>query len=213
MQTWQCVYLHGFLSNATSQKARWFKARFEAPLRCQNSVRQIELLAPSYPQATPDESAAFLQDFIQQTRKQADRQRLFLVGSSLGGFYAQYLGQHYGIPYVLINPALDPAGLLQDYLGVHENPYTQEKISVDEAYRMQLNAYYIAPTPEIKTLLLLDKGDEVIDYRHALALYQTGQEPTQYQQHQQTRVFAGGDHTFCHLDEAWQAIQQWICAL
>lgn len=213
MQTWQCVYLHGFLSNAASQKARWLRARFDTPLKCQNSLRRVELLAPTYTQTTPDESVAFLQDFLQQKVDQASRQRLFLVGSSLGGFYAQYLGQRYQIPYVLINPALDPAGLLQDYLGLHENPYTQEQICVDEAYRAQLNAYYAAPAQKVKTLLLLDKGDEVIDYRHALALYETGRESQQNQYNQQIRLFAGGDHTFCHLGEAWPSVQEWICGL
>ncbi|MBD3777265.1 MAG: hypothetical protein IE920_09050 [Thiotrichales bacterium] len=207
MQTMQCVYLHGFLSNASSQKGRWFKSRFSDPLHCETGARQIELLTPTYPQNTPDHSAAYLENFMHRNGLDRGDKPVFLIGSSLGGFYAQYLGLRYRLPTILINPALDPIALLQGYLGQHENPYTQEKFTVDAIYRQQLSAYYTKPQANTKGLLLLDKDDEIIDYRHAFELYQTGDAS------QQTVLFEGGDHTFRHLPESWEVIKRWICSL
>ncbi|WP_178862393.1 YqiA/YcfP family alpha/beta fold hydrolase [Thiomicrorhabdus cannonii] len=207
MQTMQCVYLHGFLSNAQSQKSRWFERRFSHPLVCEAGTRQIELLTPSYPQTTPDSSVAYLQNFMHRNGLDKQENPVFLIGSSLGGFYAQYLGLRYRLPYLLINPALDPVALLEDYLGQHRNPYTQEEFTVDAAYRQQLSAYYTRPQADTKGLLLLDKGDEIINYEQAFELYQTGHA------NQQTVLFEGGDHTFVHLEESWQTIQEWICRL
>jgi len=53
----------------------------------------------------------------------------------------------------------------------------------------------------VPTLLLLDKGDEVIDYRRSLAVYRDCGE---------CHSFTGGDHQFQHLQESVPLIRNFM---
>ena len=101
---------------------------------------------------------------------------------------------------VLINPALQPALTLAPYLGWQTNFYTSER---DYFGKVQLERlmHYDIPLPcaqPVSTLVLLDAGDELIDYRIAQARY-TGCA--------KIIVYPGGNHQFQHLREATAAIQ------
>ena len=41
-----------------------------------------------------------------------------IIGSSLGGFYANFFVEQYGFKAVLVNPAIYPDRLLKGYLGL-----------------------------------------------------------------------------------------------
>ena len=159
--------------------------------------------------ASPHESVDYLEHFVKQAGLLSlePNQSWFFAGSSMGGFYAQYLAHAFNKPYLMINPALDPISLFADYAGTHTNPHTRETVLIDDQYGTELKEYYQHPSQGLTSLLLLDKGDEVIPYELAERLYSLKQT------NHQTVLFEGGDHAFQHLGESKEAIKRFVYEL
>ena len=87
------LYLHGFNSSPRAAKATLILQHLA------NNHLPIELHTPWMP-SQPRHAAAMLDELVG-----ALSDPLALVGSSLGGFYAAWLSQRYGLRAVLINPA------------------------------------------------------------------------------------------------------------
>lgn len=201
MTLWQCTYLHGFLSSGHSVKANWLEQKFTALSKgSQPTETRYELLRPTYPQLHPQLSIDFLRSFLDETLKQTEQ--ACLIGSSLGGFYARFLAQEYQLPYVMINPALDPVSLLSDFQGEFTNPNTGETLHVDMIYANDLKRLYI-DDETAPGLLLLDRGDEVIAYEETLTRFNSDDDHP-------IRLYDGGDHAFQHLDQAWPEIERFL---
>lgn len=147
---------------------------------------------PEIPHA-PAEAIELLLHRAEEINKQY---ALSLVGSSLGGFYATWLAEKYDCPAVLINPAVKPHELLKKYLGENTNYYTDESWVLDEEHISQFRELYIekVSNPQ-RYLLMLQAGDETLDYREALEKYSASP----------TVVEEGGSHEFSgferHLDK------------
>ena len=107
------------------------------------------------------------------------------IGSSLGGFYATYLAEKHGLKAVLINPAIDPHIGLRAYLGPQKNLHTGEPYELTEAHLRQWEKLYVPRISPQRYLLIVETGDEVLDYRHAVQRY-AGAEQV---------VVQGGDHS------------------
>lgn len=185
------IYLHGFNSSGASAKGKFFV----------QALAPIAVHTPSYPPA-PDTAIYRLQAVIENLAAAASPiETIILIGSSLGGFYAQYLARQYSLAAVLINPALQPALTLRPYLGWQTNFYTGESYYFGEDELARLQDFDVADPciDPIPTLVLLDTGDEVIDYHHAWQRYADCAEVISY---------PGGNHQFQHLDEAAVAIRQ-----
>jgi len=181
------IYLHGFNSTGDSAKGRFLK----------DNLPNISVLTPTY-HHDPQRAIPFLENLIRErlTREQSP----MLVVTYLGGYYAQYLAHRFKLKTVLINPALMPLTTLSDYLGENTNFNTGEKYTLTQTH---LNALLRLDIPDpctrpVPTLLLLDKGDEILDYRVAVARYQDCSEIV---------MFNGGDHQFQHMTEALPLIQ------
>lgn len=108
-----------------------------------------------------------------------------LVGSSLGGFYATYLAEKHGLRAALINPAIEPHVGLRAYLGAQTNLHTGEPYELTEEHLREWRRLYVTRITPQRYLLLVETGDEVLDYRAALQRY-AGAEQI---------VIQGGDHT------------------
>ena len=107
------------------------------------------------------------------------------VGSSLGGFYATYLAERHRLKAVLINPAIDPHIGLRGYLGPQKNLHTGEPYELTEAHLREWEELYVPRITARRYLLLVETGDEVLDYRRAVERY-AGAEQV---------VIQGGDHS------------------
>lgn len=179
------VYLHGFNSGGTSGKATWFR----------QNLPDLTVLSPTYPTHDPDKAPAFLRDYFARLCKEypADK-KLLLVGSSLGGFWARYLAAELNAGMVLINPGIHPDVDLLDVVGPNVNEATGERYVLSEA---QVKAFarvkHAHCDPDVPTLLLLDEGDELLDYRVAQAYYRGCGKII---------VYPGGSHRFDHMAEA-----------
>jgi uncharacterized protein len=91
------LYLHGFLSSPSSFKAQqaqvWLAAKHpEIDYHCPQ-------LSP-YPAET--------QQLLEQLVQSLLPQPVYLMGSSLGGFWATGLAEKYNLRALLINPAVNP---------------------------------------------------------------------------------------------------------
>jgi predicted esterase YcpF (UPF0227 family) len=156
----------------------------------------IGVLAPDIPH-DPIKAIPFLEAFI-EPHHDGD---LMLIGSSLDGYYAQYLARKFPYNVVLINPALNPVPLLLGQVGEQTNYYTGEKYMLTEESVRALVQYDVThlARDSIPTLVLLDKGDELIDHRDAKQRYENAGKVV---------VFPGGSHRFNHLQESEELIRR-----
>lgn len=175
-----CLYLHGFNSSPASQKAQQLQAFYRA--RGAADLLQIPELAP-FPAVAIAQARQLLEDMLQ--RFGADN--LLVVGSSLGGYYARFLAQQYAVRAVLINPAIRPYALLAAYLGENRNLYTGATYQLGPEHIQQLLDMRVEQLSRPQDcLLLLQTGDETLDYREASAEYLTSP----------MLVSAGGNHSY-----------------
>jgi hypothetical protein len=107
------------------------------------------------------------------------------VGSSLGGFYATYLAEKHDLRAVLINPAIEPHVGLRAYLGPQKNLHTGQPYELTEAHLREWEKLYAPRITPQRYLLLVETGDEVLDYRQAVARYAGAEQ----------EVVEGGDHS------------------
>ncbi len=154
------IYLHGFRSSPQSFKA----LMLEQQLAVQG--RAGDFVCPQLP-ASP--AAAI--DLV--LREIAPRPIDTLVGSSLGGFYATWLGERCGCRVVLLNPAVTPERDLAPAVGQpmtmyhSEAPFVFERRYLDELAALRCGG----PGDPQRWLLVAAKGDEVLDWREMLARY------------------------------------------
>jgi predicted esterase YcpF (UPF0227 family) len=164
------VYLHGFNSSPLSHKAQVMQ-RFMAERGLAH-----EYACPALPPLADQAISA-----VERTLGPND----CFIGSSLGGFYATYLAEKHGLKAVLINPAIDPHVGLRAYLGPQQNLHTGEPYELTEAHLRQWEELYVPRISPQRYLLIVETGDEVLDYRQAVARY-AGAEQV---------VVQGGDHS------------------
>jgi len=173
------VYLHGFRSSPASQKAQHLQAVVNDLPAAQRPVLHVPTLTDR-----PAVAIAGVADWVTQ---HADPRDLTFVGSSLGGYYATHLAERFDARAVLVNPTTRPYDDLAAWRGVQTNLYTGESFEVTDAHFAELRALAVPriTRPE-RYFLLVETGDEVLDYRLAVAFYAGA---WQY-------VRGGGDHSF-----------------
>jgi hypothetical protein len=185
------VYLHGFRSSPASGKATELVRQVGALPAAIRPRLHVPALAPA-PAAAVAGVAAWIAANVPEPAAS-----LTLVGSSLGGFYATHLAERFGSRAALINPAVRPYDDLQAYLGAQTNLYTGEVFEVTPAHFAELRALAVPRvTQAARYLLLVQSGDEVLDWREAVAFYGGAHQLVQ----------GGGDHTFQDFAEQVPAL-------
>ena len=177
------IYIHGFNSSPASSKAQLLKARLEA------LGRGAEFAAPALPHSPAQ--AAILLDALAARNPDAA-----LVGSSLGGYYATYLAQKHQLRAILLNPAVRPYELLAGHLGPQQNFHTGERYEFTARHIDELRALEVAAVTPERYLLIAATGDEVLDYRAAVARYRGCRQI----------VIEGGDHGLSDFENYVHAV-------
>jgi predicted esterase YcpF (UPF0227 family) len=187
MGTWRMtvshlLYLHGFRSSPGSAKARQVAQRVQA------DHPRVTWWCPQLP-PSPKEAM----EMVVQGVAGWPRDAMAVVGSSLGGFYATHVAEMTGCKAVLLNPAVDPARDLAQYIGEQTSWHDPaERFYFEPRYVDELRTLYHAAVarPE-RYFLVIAKGDEVLDWREMTGRYPEAR----------IQLLEGGDHALSDFDE------------
>lgn len=175
------IYIHGFLSSPQSFKARQVGAWLGE--NCSHIDYYCPQLTP-YPAQVQQQLELLVESLLPQ--------EVYLMGSSLGGYWCTYLAEKYDLPAVLINPSVSPYEMMPNYLGQplksyhSDDTYTLTVAHVDEIKSVDIP---IIARPD-NYWLMLQSGDEVLDYRQALDKYPDSK----------LLLEDGGDHSFQNFE-------------
>ena len=173
-------YLHGFRSAPASHKA----TRLREHMQGRGLVEHYWCEQLSH---VPAEAVAQIDDALQRIGGSPT-----LVGSSLGGYYSTWFAERYDLRAVLVNPGVLSYLSLEPWIGVLDNFFTGETFEFTREHIAQLRAIEVeAITRPSRYWLMVETGDEVLDYQHAVAKY-VGARQT---------VLEGGDHSFTRWDD------------
>jgi len=154
--------LHGFHSSPESLKARQLAAYIEL------HHPDITFICPQLP-CLPEQ----MWQLIESIFTQYNGDTIGVVGSSLGGYLASKVSETYHNKVILVNPAVTPYRLLESYAGTQIHPYLNESYQIDTDYMLHLKALDVEKisVPQ-NSWILLQQGDEVLDYQQALRKYE-----------------------------------------
>lgn len=96
------IYIHGYGSSGNTETAVNLRAMLEP---------EFQVLSPSYSGSDPVAAAKSISELLDT---HADTNPV-VVGTSLGGFFANYFGRVKNLRTVVINPALTPSTSLEKY--------------------------------------------------------------------------------------------------
>lgn len=116
------LFIHGFASSSLGLKANHLR-----------SLNNINAIIPDLP-ISPFEAICFLEDIINKE----SNDNLYLIGSSLGGFYAFYLSYKLKVKSILINPSMFPVETTGNYLGEHQRWMKNESFIWTQAHVSEL---------------------------------------------------------------------------
>jgi len=177
--------LHGFASATPNDKSNHFESIFP-----KDTVVNLNY------DFDPDIGKNQLFDQIDAVLSHYKDPELTFVGTSLGGFYAQFLAYTYGAKAIAINPAVVPSNTLTQYVGKNKNFSTGKEFDFTLDMARKYSAMDINPGL-VPTLVLLDMGDDVIDAAETVKHF-AGKASI--------KTYEGGSHRFDHLVSATPCI-------
>ncbi len=179
------IVIHGFGSAGKGGKAMLFREHFKSLGK--------PCIAPSL-SYVPE----LAMDTLEQLVESYDN--VTLVGSSLGGYYAIYLAEKYGLKAVLINPAVYSEKTLKKRMleanSMATNYYDGSQFTWRTNHVEMLKKYRIDKLKNGEYLLLLQTGDNVLDYRDAVAKLPNAQ----------IVIEEGGTHPFEGIERHFERI-------
>jgi hypothetical protein len=185
------LYLHGFRSSPASFKAQQMGQHLAA------LGRADEYVCPQLP-ASPLLAITMLENLMQGHAAND----ITLIGSSLGGYYANYLAEKFGCKAILLNPAVQVPRELARYVGVTTAYNSDEVFEFKDEHVAELEAYSVAAiTRPERYFLLAATGDEVLDWRDMVAHYLAAKHV----------VIQGSDHGMADFTEYLDQIMAFIC--
>ena len=181
------LYLHGFRSSPQSAKAHTM-AQLMA-----SHYPQVQWWCPQLP-PSPQEAMSLVMQGIEGWPHDA----MAVVGSSLGGFYATAVAEQTGCKAVLLNPAVNPARDLANYIGEQTNWHDPlERFFFRPEYVQELHDLTHSTLKQpANYLAVIAKGDEVLDWREMHARYEGAH----------LRLLEGGDHALSDFETHLPAV-------
>ena len=195
------IYIHGFASSGDTPKTAELKARFPDEM----------VLSPTLDHH-PDVAMDALDRIIGRLIE-AGETEFVLVGSSLGGFYANYVGGRYDIPRVLINPAILPSITLRPMLGEVTNLATgetflweEDQLKVLAFVENKIKMWGFAKDVRYKaTDVVIARDDNVIDVPATIGHFTSRKA--------NLHVFDEGGHRFNNMEVVYDLIAQRLATI
>ena len=183
------IYIHGFASSGFGSKPQKFKEYFEDEI--------ITISLPIIPNLAIDTLEQIIEFSLNK------EEPIYLVGSSLGGFYALFLANKYDLKAVLINPAVNPWGTLDRYEGVDfvTNYYDNSRFEFTKNHIKSLKNYEVdfLKNPQ-NFITLLQEEDEVLDFSEAALKLEE----------MELIIEEGGNHSFEGIERYFRKINSFF---
>lgn len=181
------LYIHGFGSSGKGNKANILK----------NEFKKDNFFTPSL-SYIPDLAINTLEQIIEFALSK--NEPVYLMGSSLGGYYSIYLAHKYNLKAILINPSTKPYETLRLALGRAFSYHDNSKFEWNEEHIQKLYPYDIKEVNPEHFLLLTQTGDELLNYKIAVEKLQGCQ----------TNIIKGGDHGFINIEHHIDEIKEFF---
>lgn len=167
------IYIHGFGGSGKGIKA---------------SILQKEFKDNSFISPTLSYVPQLAIDTLEQLIKSYEiyNEDIYLIGSSLGGYYSIYLAQKYNLKAVLINPSTNPVDTLSKWTGQALNYGDLSHFEWNDNHIEMLKEFNTNTINPSQYLLLTQTGDEILDYKVAVKKLQGSKHI----------IVDGGDHSF-----------------
>lgn len=144
------LYIHGFRTTKNSHTSKVLKKYFKK-----------NIILADHP-TDPKEAIKYLENMIESNNVTA------LIASSLGGFYATYLSEKYGLKTVLINPSVNPYKTTKVYLGQNTTQdgvkFLWKKKSLKQLEKFKIKQKHLHSK---RFFLFLQKADKILNYKVA----------------------------------------------
>lgn len=169
------LYIHGFDSAVKAQSPK-YDALAE--------LGKVTAIAPDYA-----EGKAAAVELATRTVKELDID--LLVGTSMGGWLAAQIGVQEGLPFVALNPSIEPHLTLTQYVGNDaRRKLTQNAV----------NGYCPFPRKG-QGMVIVELGDEVIDSQRTVEVLSP---------HFPVMQFSGGAHQFEKVGDIVAPIREFL---
>ena len=160
------LYLHGFRSSPLS-----FKAQAAAEYMNRQGLGG-RFFCPQLPES-PFQSVSLAAQFMEGY----DPARILLIGSSLGGYYANFLAERTGCRAVLLNPVIDPWHVKVSTENSSQTLELAEWEMEREKYAAELESFLIHKiTQPERYFLIAATGDKLLDYRQMSTHYENARQ-------------------------------------
>lgn len=152
------VYLHGLGSTGTSEKSAALMSVFG----------KQNVIAPDLP-LDPEQTISLVTNLVTPLLK--NKEKVIFIGTSLGGFWANYFSNMFQMECIIVNPMLIPGDAFVNRIGTIVTNYsTGEKTEFTaEIVKSFKSAQNEAMSPNLDLItMVLAMDDDVIDYRTSL---------------------------------------------
>ena len=180
------IYIHGFGGSGQGNKAKTLREIFEnqsfiAPSLSYNPTLAIETLK---------EMISFAQKY----------EKVYLIGSSLGGYYTTYLADLFDIKAVLLNPSVNPTKTLSKFIDSAKNFYDDSYYEWNTHHIDLLKQYEVKDLKYELYMLLTQTGDELLPYKEGVERFKNSKKI----------IIEGGNHGFENIEDQIEDIKEFF---
>ena len=180
------IYIHGFGSSGEGMKAKLFREYFRE--------KKLRFIAPSL-SYIPELAIKTLEELIESYNEE-----IYLIGSSLGGFYSLYLSDKYKLKAVLINPSIYPYKTLPKVLGNAPSFFDESSFTWMQFHIDSLKEFEVTSPNNKNFMLLTQKGDETLNYEEAVKKLPECK----------AIIEEGGDHGFVGIERHFENVREFF---
>lgn len=186
------IYLHGFGSSGNSDKAKLLRSVYPK--------EEFTIISPDLP-VNHTKAINLIKQLLSK------KGNYILVGTSLGGFYADYFNKIADIPIAIFNPLVDVKqfeshiGLNPDYANGGEFLYTKK----DYTDILKIDNFKNQHQTSAPSFIVVSKDDDVCDYRKAVDYFT--------EDNQILEVVNQGSHRFTDNNKIIEVIDNLIEAI